>query len=260
MMSTKTENLFLLKGKVSLVTGSARGLGRSMAQALAEVGADLMLVDVLGDRLEKTADKISSETGRKVSYFAADLGDINVIDKITVACISEFGQLDILVNNAAMTVRKPFLEITPDEFDRILAVNTRSAYFLSQQVARVMIRQGNGGKIINMASLTSEIGMRNITAYGASKGGVYALTKGLAVELAEYNICVNAIAPGFFETDLTAPVWRNEEKRAWVRSRIPFERPGTPDDIAGTVVYLASAASNYVTGRVIFLDGGWMAS
>ena len=123
-----------------------------------------------------------------------------------------------------------------------------------------MIDQGRGGKIINMASLTSEIGMRNITAYGASKGGVYALTKGLAVELAEHNICVNAIAPGFFATDLTEPVWQNEEKRAWVRSRIPFGRPGTPEDIAGTVVYLASPASDYVTGRVIFLDGGWMAS
>jgi NAD(P)-dependent dehydrogenase (short-subunit alcohol dehydrogenase family) len=259
-MRTKTEKLFSLKGKVSLVTGSARGLGRSMAQALAEVGADLMLVDVLGDELKQTAGQISSKTGRRVSFFPADLGDIETIENITATCISEFGQLDILVNNAAMTVRKPFLEITPDEFDRILAVNTRSAYFLSQQVARIMIRQGDGGKIINMASLTSEIGMRNITAYGASKGGVYALTKGLAVELAEYKICVNAIAPGFFETALTAPVWRNEEKRAWVRSRIPFGRAGTPDDIAGTVVYLASAALDYVTGRVIFLDGGWMAS
>ena len=260
MMREKTEKLFSLKGKVSLVTGSARGLGRSMAQALTEVGADLMLVDILGDELKQTADEISSETGQKVSYYVSDLGDIETIENITAACISEFGQVDVLVNNAATTVRKPFLEITPAEFDRILAVNTRSAYFLSQQVARIMIRQANGGKIINMASLTSEIGMRNITAYGASKGGVYALTKGLAVELAEYNICVNAIAPGFFETDLTAPVWQDEEKHAWVRSRIPFGRAGTPDDIAGTVVYLASAASNYVTGRVIFLDGGWMAS
>lgn len=157
-------------------------------------------------------------------------------------------------------VRKPFLEIAPDEFDSIMAVNTKATYFLSQHVARWMIKQGQGGKIVNMASLTSEIGMHDITAYVASKGGIYALTKGLAVELAKHRICVNAIAPGFFVTDFTAPVWGEEEKREWVRSRIPLGRPGTPEDMVGTVVYLASPASDYLTGRVIFLDGGWMAS
>lgn len=126
--------------------------------------------------------------------------------------------------------------------------------------AKVMITQGQGGKIVNMASLTSEIGMHNLTAYRASKGGIYALTKGLAVEPAPYKICANAIAPGFFVTDLTASAWQTKEKREWIESRIPLGRPGTPDDIVGTIVYLVSPASDYLTGRVIFLDGGWMAS
>jgi len=260
MARTRAAALFSLKGKVSLVTGSARGLGKSMARGLAESGSDLMLVDVLGERLEQTALRLSAETGRKVVSLTADLGNIEEVENIASTCIQEFGRIDVLINNAAMTVRKPFLEITPEEFDRISAVNTRATYFLSQQIARLMIDQGEGGKIINMASLTSEIGMRNITAYGASKGGIYAITKGLAVELAQYKICVNAIAPGFFVTDLTAPVWEEEAKRSRVASRIPLGRPGKPGDIVGTAIYLAAPASDYLTGRVIFLDGGWMAA
>lgn len=260
MTRTKAKDLFSLEGKVSIVTGSARGLGQAMARGLAESGSDLMLVDVLPDRLEETASQLATETGRNVSSMVVDLGSMEELTKITPKCLEELGGVDILINNAAMTVRKPFLDITPDEFDRILSVNTRATYFLSQQIARLMIKQGRGGKIINMASLTSEIGMRNITAYGASKGGIYALTKGLAVELAEHHICVNAIAPGLFATELTAPVWEDETKNKWVTSRIPLGRPGVPDDIAGTAIYLAAPASDYLTGRVIFLDGGWMAS
>ena len=259
-MATNSIELFNLKGKIGLVTGAARGLGRAMATGLAGAGADLLLVDVLEDALAQTARDIASETGRKIVHRSADLGSSESLESIVADCVDRFGRLDILVNNAATTVRKPFDEITPEQFDRIMAVNTKAAYFLSQHAARQMIRQGGGGKIINMASLTSEIGMQNITAYGASKGGVYALTKGLAVELAPHRICVNAIAPGFFVTDLTAAVWDNTEKRSWIQSRIPLGRPGNPDDIVGTAVYLASAASDYLTGRVIFLDGGWMAS
>lgn len=259
-MATKSIELFDLHGKTGLVTGAARGLGRAMAKGLAEAGADLLLVDVLEDVLAQTAGTIGDQTGRKIRHWSADLGQSDALESVVAKSLDQFGRIDILVNNAATTVRKPFAEITPEQFDRILAVNTKAAYFLSQHAARQMIRQGRGGKIINMASLTSEIGMHNITAYGASKGGVYALTKGLAVELAPHRICVNAIAPGFFVTDLTAPVWGSDEKRAWVQSRIPLGRPGCPEDIVGTAVYLASAASDYLTGSVIFLDGGWMAS
>lgn len=253
-------DLFSLKNKVSLVTGAARGIGRSMAIGLAEAGSDLMLVDVLDDRLKQTSAEVSEKTGRRVAHRVADLGDTESLSSIPEACLEKFGRIDILINNAATTARKPFVDISPGEFDSVLAVNTKATYFLSQHVARIMIKQEKSGKIVNMASLTSEIGMPNLTAYGASKGGIYALTKGLAVELAPYKICVNAIAPGFFVTDLTAPVWETKEKREWIESRIPLGRPGTPDDIVGTIVYLVSPASDYLTGRVIFLDGGWMAS
>ena len=253
-------DLFSLNNKVSLVTGAARGIGRSMALGLAEAGSDLMLVDVLDDGLKQTSVEVSEKTGRRVAYWVADLGDAESLSSIPKACLEKFGRIDILINNAATTARKPFLDISPGEFDSVIAVNTKATYFLSQHVARIMITQGKSGKIVNMASLTSEIGMHNLTAYGASKGGIYALTKGLAVELAPYKICVNAIAPGFFVTDLTASVWQTKEKREWIESRIPLGRPGTPDDIVGTIVYLVSPASDYLTGRVIFLDGGWMAS
>lgn len=259
-MTLAHDNLFSLNAKVSLVTGAARGIGRSMAIGLAEAGSDLMLVDVLEDRIKQTSQEVSKKTGRRVACRVADLEDTESLSSITDTCLEEFGRIDILINNAATTARKPFLDISPDEFDSVMAVNTKATYFLSQYVARIMITRGQGGKIVNMASLTSEIGMHNLTAYGASKGGIYALTKGLAVELAPYKICVNAIAPGFFVTDLTASVWQTKEKREWIESRIPLGRPGTPDDIVGTIVYLVSPASDYLTGRVIFLDGGWMAS
>ena len=233
-MATKHKDLFSLNGKVGLITGAARGIGRSMALGLAMAGADLMLVDILGDLLEKTTREIAKETGQKVAFEVADLEDVQSLPSLVDACLRQFGRIDILVNNAATTVRKPFLDIT--------------------------LERGRSGKIINMASLTSEIGMLNLSAYGTSKGGLYALTKGLAVELAPYHICVNAIAPGFFLTDLTTPVWETKFKQDWVKSRIPFGRPGKPDDIIGTVTYLAAPASDYLTGRVIFLDGGWMAS
>lgn len=259
-MTLEQKKLFSLNGKVGLVTGAARGIGRSMAKGLAQAGADLMLVDILDDKLRQTAREIAEETDRVVGYEVVDLGDVKSLPPLVTTCTNKFKRIDILVNDAATTVRKPFLDITPDEYDRVMAVNTKATYFLSQQVAKMMIHQGQGGKIINMASLTSEIGMHNLSAYGTSKGGIYALTKGLAVELAQYNICVNAIAPGFFVTDLTTPVWESGKKREWIKSRIPFSRPGTPDDVIGTVTYLASPASDYLTGRVIFLDGGWMAS
>ena len=206
-------DLFSLNNKVSLVTGAARGIGRSMAIGLAEAGSDLMLVDVLDDRLKQTSVEVSEKSGRRVAYRVADLGATESLSSIPEACLEKFGRIDILINNAATTARKPFLDISPGEFDSVLAVNTKATYFLSQHVARIMIKQGKGGKIVNMASLTSEIGMPNLTAYGASKGGIYALTKGLAVELAPHKICVNAIAPGFFVTDLTAPVWEKNRAR-----------------------------------------------
>ena len=143
---------------------------------------------------------------------------------------------------------------------RVIAVNLKAAYFLSQKVARGMIEAGRGGKIITVASSTSFLGVNNLSAYGASKGGIYALTKGMAVELAPHRICVNAAAPGFFQTNLTQAVWEDPQRRDWAVSRVPLGRLGKPEDIAGSVIFLASAASDYITGQVLIVDGGWISA
>jgi 2-deoxy-D-gluconate 3-dehydrogenase len=256
----KTRNLFSLDGKVSLVTGAARGIGFSMAKALAHVGSELILVDQMEKELEEASQTISKETGKRTLAIPGDLAKIEDIERIVNDALKEFSVIDVLVNNAGTTARKPFLEISMKEFDHVVAVNLRATYFLSQKIAGSMVERSRAGKIINVASSTSFIGMQNLSAYGASKGGVYALTKAMSVELAPYQICVNAIAPGFFKTSLTEPVWQDTQKLDWALSRIPLKRCGVPEDISGTVVFLASSASDYMTGAVILVDGGWMAA
>ncbi len=256
----KTHDPFSLNGKVSLVTGAARGIGFSMAKALAQAGSELILVDQLEKQLEEASHAISKDTGKRSLAIPGNLAKIEEIERIVGGALKEFSGIDVLVNNAGTTVRKPFLEITPDEFDRVVAVNLRATYFLSQTIARSMVARGKGGKIINVASSTSFIGMQNLSAYGASKGGVYALTKAMSVELAPYQICVNGIAPGFFKTSLTEPVWKDADKLDWVLSRIPLRRCGMPEDLSGAIVFLASSASNYMTGTFVLVDGGWLAA
>lgn len=256
----KTGNLFSLNGKVSLVTGAARGIGLAMAMALARAGSGLILVDQLGKELEEASQTISKETGKRTLVISGDLAKIKEIERTVNQALQEFTAIDVLVNNAGTTARKPFLEISQEEFDHVVAVNLRATFFLSQKIARSMVERGTAGKIINVASSTSFIGMQNLSAYGASKGGVYALTKAMAVELAPYQICVNAIAPGFFKTPLTEPVWQDTRKLDWALSRIPLKRCGMPEDICGAVIFLAAAASDYMTGTVLLVDGGWMAA
>lgn len=250
--------LFSLKGKVGLVTGGGRGLGLGISRALAQAGADLVLVARSGSELEAAKELIQKETSRKVLTSTADVSRLEEIERVVAEAIRQFGKLDILVNNAGINVRKPFVEMTPEDFDSVLGVNLKGAYFLTQAVVRHMIQRGEGGKIINIASLSSQIGIKNISVYGASKGGIYSLTKALAVELAPYGIRVNAIAPGYFRTSLTEPLFQDPVRSEWIHSRIPLGKPGLPEDLAGTAVFLASAASDYLTGTVIFVDGGWM--
>jgi 2-deoxy-D-gluconate 3-dehydrogenase len=251
-------DLFSLDGKVSIVTGGGRGLGYGIALGLAGAGSDLAIVSRSGNELDRASQEIMEETKRRVLPLPLDLAREEEIERLVKTVLKEFGRIDVLVNNAGTTVRKPFLEITEQEFDDVVHLNLRAVFFLTQAVVREMIKR-KSGKIINIASLGSQIGLRNISAYTATKGGIASLTRTLALELATHNINVNAIAPGYYRTQLTEALFHDEEGYRWVLSRIPLGRPGIPEDLAGAAVFLASSASDYVTGQVLFVDGGWIA-
>jgi NAD(P)-dependent dehydrogenase (short-subunit alcohol dehydrogenase family) len=254
----RSKDLFSLHGKVSIVTGAGRGLGNGIALALAGAGSDLVLAARSTHELERISQKIITDTKRKVFPLSLDLTKEGEIERLITSVLDEFGRIDVLVNNAGTNVRKPFLEITQQDFDDVAQINLRAVFFLTQAVVNEMMKQKKG-KIINIASLASQIGLRNVSAYAASKGGIASLTKSLALELAPYNINVNAIAPGYYQTKMTEALFRDEEGYRWVLSRIPMGRAGLPDDLAGTAIFLASSASDYITGQILFVDGGWVA-
>lgn len=254
----RPKNLFSLHGKVSVVTGAGRGLGHGIAHALAGAGSDLTVVSRSMHELQRISQEIITETKQKVLPLSLDLTKEGEIERLVSTVLEEFGRIDILVNNAGTTVRKPFLEVTQKEFDDVVHLNLRAVFFLTQAVVKEMMKQEKG-KIINIASLGSQIGLRNISVYTATKGGIASLTRTLALELARYNINVNAIAPGYYRTQLTEALFRDEDGYRWVLSRIPLGRVGVPDDLAGAAIFLASPASDYVTGQVVFVDGGWLA-
>ena len=249
--------LFSLSGKVSMVTGGARGLGLGMSAGLARAGSRVVIVGRDKEQLAESAADLRSETGAEISFVPWDVSQVESLGELVTHVASCYGRLDVLVNNAGVQVRKPFLDITPADYDYVLGVNLRAVFFLGQYAARHMIRHQVRGKIVNVSSLTCRLGIQNTGPYGASKGGVYSLTKNMAVELAKYDIRVNAIAPGYFHTRLTAAAFDDHDRREWMESRIPLGKFGRPDDLAGTVVFLASNASDYLTGNVIFVDGGW---
>ncbi|MCL4465952.1 MAG: glucose 1-dehydrogenase [Chloroflexi bacterium] len=246
-----------LAGKVALVTGSSAGLGRGIALALAQAGADLALVARREAQLRETAGEVEGY-GRRALVLPADVTDAAQVRGLVDSTLGEYGGIDILCNAAGANRRLPLLEMSEADWDAILSANLKSVFLVSQSVAKHMVTRQRG-KIINICSLTTVIGIENIAAYGASKGGVAQLTKGMAVEWAKYHLNVNAIGPGYFHTHLTDAVFADPARAAWVRSRIPFGKEGVPEDLAGAAVYLASEASDYVTGQIIFVDGGWLA-
>jgi len=248
---------FKLNGKVALVSGASRGLGQGMALALGSAGAIVALAARTKSALEETARKIA-EAGSEACVIAADLSQSAEAERVVEDTIAHFGKLDILLNSVGTQVRKPALEILEKEFDHLMAVNLKSVYFITQAAAKEMIKNKKG-KIINITSLTSFIGLPNVSIYGASKGGIAALTRQWAIEWAKYNINVNAIGPGYFQTALTADLFKDKEKAKWVLSKIPLGRIGEPEDLAGAAVFLASDASDYITGQIINVDGGWLA-
>ncbi|MGE4286746.1 MAG: 2-dehydro-3-deoxy-D-gluconate 5-dehydrogenase KduD [Phycisphaerae bacterium] len=246
---------FKLDGKCAIVTGAGRGLGQGIAIGLAEAGADVALVDII----DMTETKQAIEAlGRSCIAITADLSNKDCVEEIISRTSAELGSVDILFNNAGIIRRAPITEFTEKDWDDVMNINIRTLFFLSQAAAKKMIEQGKGGKIVNTASMLSFQGGILVPSYTASKSAVMGLTKLLANELSARDIQVNAIAPGYMATDNTAALRADEKRNAEILGRIPAGRWGTPDDIKGTAVFLASAASDYITGYTIAVDGGWL--
>jgi NAD(P)-dependent dehydrogenase (short-subunit alcohol dehydrogenase family) len=247
-----------LDGQVALVTGGSRGLGLGIGLALAHAGADIALAARTRDQLERAADLVR-RTGRRAHIVQTDVSDIDSIRAMVAAAHGEYGRLDVLVNAAGMNIRRPSDTFTESDWDSLMTVNLKSAFFASQEAARVM-RGQKQGRIINVGSLTFEQAVPNVTLYAISKGGMRQMTRQLAIEWAKDGIAVNAIAPGRFWTEMTDAVFSVPELYDSAVSVVPMGRPGIPSDLAGAVVLLASPAGSYITGQTIVIDGGWMVS
>jgi 2-dehydro-3-deoxy-D-gluconate 5-dehydrogenase len=248
---------FKLNGKTALVTGSRRGIGKAMALALAEAGADIIGVSA---SLEAKGSSLESEViarGRNFRGYACDFGDRQALYAFIGQVKRDFPIIDILVNNAGTILRKPAVEHPDEYWDRILEVNLNSQFVLSREIGKEMVKRG-AGKIIFTASLLTFQGGITVPGYAAAKGGIGQLTKALANEWAGAGVQVNAIAPGYIATDNTEALRNDPVRNPAILARIPAGRWGEPEDFAGAVVFLASAASNYVSGTVLTVDGGWM--
>ncbi|MGB7210908.1 MAG: 2-dehydro-3-deoxy-D-gluconate 5-dehydrogenase KduD [Pyrinomonadaceae bacterium] len=248
---------FKLDGKVAFVTGSSSGLGQAMAIALAEAGADVICHASKQGGSSKTVAEIE-KLGRKSAEVSGDMADKETPSRLIAEVIKTFGRIDILVNNAGTIRRSPAVDFSEEDWATVLEVNLSSIFRLSQAAARKMIEQG-GGKIVNIASLLSFQGGITVPAYTASKSGVAGLTKAFANEWAKHNINVNAIAPGYFATNNTKALQADETRNRQILERIPAGRWGKPEELSGAVVYLSSAASDYLQGHILTVDGGWMA-
>jgi len=247
--------MFDLTGKTALVTGANTGLGQGMAMALAQAGANIGLIG--RSEPSETLEQLN-KLGSKSHSILTDLSDADAVSDIVAEAVSELGRVDILINNAGIIERNDALDMTLEQWDSVMNVNLRTLFFLSQAFARQLIAKKKGGKIINIASMLSFQGGIRVPSYTASKSGVGGLTKALANEWAGHGINVNAIAPGYFETNNTAALQADIKRNAEILDRIPSGRWGQPSDLAGAVVFLASEASNYVQGIILPVDGGWL--
>ncbi len=250
-------SLFSLEDRVALVTGGGRGIGRGIAEGLAAHGARVVCAARTQSQLEEVVEGIRS-AGGEAEAVQVDMADLASVRKCVEETIAHCGRVDILVNNAGTNARMPIVDVTEEDYDRVMAVNLKGIYFLTQAVARDMIPRKRG-KVINIGSLTTGVGMPKISIYGATKGGVGQLTKAQAIEFAEHNIQVNTLCPGFVLTYFTEKIWADQAMQAWMKGRLAQGRLATPEDMVGTAIFLASEASDYVTGQSIFVDGGFMA-
>ena len=248
--------MFRLDGKVALVTGSNRGMGAAMALGFAQAGADVVLLDIVAP--EETAKSIREKAGVRTHCLAVDLSSRAQADRVIEEAVAAMGAVDILVNNAGIIRRAPAVEHGDEDWDAVIEINLTAVFRLSRAAGAHMLPRGKG-KIVNIASLLSFQGGINVPSYAAAKGGVAQVTKALANEWAGRGVNVNAIAPGYMRTENTRPLYQNEGRRQSILERIPAGRWGEPEDVCGPAVFLASAASDYVHGHVLVVDGGWMA-
>lgn len=252
-------NPFDLNGKRALITGGSKGIGLGIARAFAQAGAELILVARDRQGLEAGKEQLAG-FNRAVAIHPFDVSRTADIPAFFVEVVAHSGPVDILVNSAGITRRGPSQSFSAEEWDLILTTNLTATFRMAQAFANGCLQRQQGGKIINIASLMSEAARKGVAAYAASKGGIRQLTKALAVDWAEYHINVNAIGPGYIQTELTAPLYSDPEFDAWVRKRTPVGRWGLPADIGSTAVFLASPAADFITGQTIYVDGGLLSA
>ena len=250
-------DLFSLRNRVALITGASGGIGRAMAQGLAAAGATVALHGRSPEKLHAIQETIEQQGGQ-AACFPGDLSEAEHRPLRPQQVVHQFGTIDILVNCAGINNRMPIEQVTPEIYHQIMNTNLHSVYFLSQAVMPYM-RDKGGGKIIHVGSLTTGTGLADVSVYGMTKGALGQLTKTMAIEWAPYNIQINCLCPGFIQTELTQTLWNNPQKRQWMLDRLPIKRAGRPEDLVGLLIYLASQASNYMTGQAVYIDGGFMA-
>jgi NAD(P)-dependent dehydrogenase (short-subunit alcohol dehydrogenase family) len=249
--------LFDLTGRVAIVTGAGRGLGRTIALALAAAGADIAGAARSREELESLADEVRA-LGRRAIAVPTDVTDEASCDALVASTVDRLGRLDILVNNAGINIRKPALEYTAEEFKRVIDINLTGYFYCARAAGRVLVAQ-RSGKVINVSSIMGQISLAGQTGYSSSKGGVDQLTRTLAIEWAPHNVQVNGLGPTYFQTELTRPLWEDPERNRFIMERTPMGRWGQPHELAGAAIFLASRASDYVTGHTLMVDGGWLA-
>jgi gluconate 5-dehydrogenase len=250
---------FRLDDKISLVTGGSKGIGFGIAKALAEAGSDLALVARDKKTLDQAREKLSA-TGRHVWIYSFDMSNTDQISNLFAEIVKDTGGVDILVNNAGGTRRGPADELSVEDWNFVINLNMTGTFALCRAFAKERIQSGKNGKIINIASLMSETVREDNAPYAASKGGIRQLTKALAVDWAKHGINVNAIGPGFIQTDLTRPLWEDESFNKWLKWKTPWAQWGKPEDLGNAAVYLAATASDFVTGHTLYVDGGLLST